>query len=58
MGLEVLSDTSSTVLTPTISQTPNKLPISVQRLNSKIGSQTLIPAVAPALPTVGSLQVC
>lgn len=37
------------------SQTLSALPTAVLRLSDKIGSQTLIPTVAPALPTVGPL---
>lgn len=39
----------------TSSQTLNALPAGVLRLSDKIGNQTLIPTVAPALPTVGPL---
>lgn len=34
----------------------NVLPDAVLRLSNKIGSQTLIPMVVPALPTVGPLE--
>lgn len=55
-GWEKPADTPSTIPSFYLLTNPRCAPTSVLRLSDKIGSQTLIPTTASALPRVGVLE--